>query len=344
MAIILPQDCPAYSRLKEQGVPVKSDTGLEFARSTNAAGVLTVGFVNVMPEIYLDETVDLLLSRLSETNRDIRVVFISPENNPAKGASWSREHAKEQGIDAFVITGYAASNLPFDQLSFKNSLGDLLDYADEEGLAVQAYCAGAMFAANHTYGISKEPSPYKLLGNLEYKTADGESVHLATSRLNTLNRQELLSAVKTQGLEILVETQQAPQPEPGILIDRNRNWVLPLAHLEYAYVTRNDYPDFEGQDLNILEYQYKRDHNTNSPKYDQALADRVHPPVNLHLTPAQVKNREDYSVKVLTEWADRALEQKAERKFAAQAQPIVGYENAVGSTVSGPGLHRTFNS
>ena len=186
-----------------------------------------------------------------------------------------------------------------------------------------------MAVAYAAYGIQKEQAPHKLLGNYEYQTQEGERLYLATSRNNTLNRAELLSAVKTGALQIAAQTEDTPQPEPAVLTDKRRDWILTLAHLEYAYTTSNDYPDFEGQDLHILDYQYRRDHNEQSPKYDPALAARVLPPVHLELSPDQVKAREAYAESLLSNWVSRSYVRKLdldnravihpEKKVAAQS-------------------------
>ena len=301
MAIILSQDHPAYLRLKSKGISVRAEAANADCR--NDANVITLGFVNLMPETYLEETVDLLLGRLSRTPRDIRPVFISPEGKSNKGLSWA--DAQKQNIDSLLITGYAASNLAFEELDFWPALQTIIRDAEKLSLPLLAVCAGAMAVAYQSYQIRKEQAPHKLLGNYEYKTRGGEDIYLATSRNNTLNRRDLLAAVESKGLTIPLQTYDTPQPEPGIIVDKSRNWILTLAHLEYAYTTSDSYPDFEGQPLHILDYQYRRDHNTDSPKYDPELALRVLPPVNLELTSEQVKGREDYAVKLLSDWVVR---------------------------------------
>lgn len=298
MAIILPQDHPAYSRLKSQNIPVRPETANQ--DRYNADSALTLGFINLMPRSYLEETVDLLLARLAHARHDIRPVFISPENKPDKGISWA--DAKRKNLDSLLITGYAASNLPFEELDFWPALQNIIRDAEKSYLPLLGICAGAMAVAYESYGIRKEQAPHKLLGNYDYKTKNGDSLFLATSRNNTLNRRDLLAAVENHGLSIPLQTEDTPQPEPGIIIDQRRNWVLTLAHLEYAYTTNDTYPHFEGQSLNILDYQYRRDHNTHSPDYDPDLAARVLPPANLELTAQQIKDREDYAVKLLSDW------------------------------------------
>ncbi len=321
MAIILPQDHPAFSRLQSQNIPVLAEAANTDQRAADSA--ITLGFVNLMPRMYLEETVDLLLARLAYTGRDIRPVFISPENKPEKGLCWN--DAKKLKIDSLLITGYAASNLHFEELHFWESLQEIIRDAEKLSLPLLAVCAGAMAVAYQSYGIAKEQAPHKLLGNYEYKTAQGERLYLATSRNNTLNRRALLNAVECNGLRIATETTETPQPEPGIITDSRRNWILTLAHLEYAYMTSSTYPHFEGQALHILDYQYRRDHNTNSPDYDPALAARVLPPAHLELTPEQVKAREDYAKGLLSDWVSRTYDMKRAASPAATAHRDNGF-------------------
>lgn len=315
MAIILPQDDPAFSRLQSQNIPVRAEAANE---DRHAQGnMITLGFVNLMPRNYLEETVDLLLGRLAHAAQDIRPVFISPENKPDKGVSWAK--AQEQNIDSLLITGYAASNLPFEELDFWPALQTIILDAEKLSLPLLGICAGAMAVAYQSYGIKKEQAPHKLLGNYDYKTKNGDSLYLATSRNNTLNRCDLLAAIEKRGLAIPLQTEETPQPEPGVITDRQRNWVLTLAHLEYAYTTCDTYPHFEGVPLNILDYQYQRDHNTHSPDYDPDLAARVLPPANLELTARQVKDREDYAVRLLSDWVAKTHTQKYAPAPVAQA-------------------------
>lgn len=314
MAIVLPQAHFSHSYLQSQNLPVRAEAANQDA--LNARRTVTLGFVNVMPTEYLEETVNLLLARLAKAPYDIRPVFISPEGKDCKGLSWGQ--AKVRKLDSLLITGYAASNLPFEELDFWPTLQTIIKDAEKESLPLLGVCAGAMAVAYASYGIRKEQAPHKLLGNYEYKTPEGERLYLATSRNNTLNRCQLLGAVERGDLQIAAQTDDTPQPEPAVLTDRRRNWILTLAHLEYAYTTSNDYPDFEGQDLHILDYQYRRDHNEQNPKYDPALAARVLPPVNLALSPAQVRAREDYAESLLSGWIARAYARKLDlENFAA---------------------------
>ncbi len=310
MAIILPQEHPAFSRLKSNGVPVKSDTGTEFAEAANRPGAITLGFVNLMPRVYLDETVDLLLTRLAQGPNDIRPIFINPED-PSKGVSW--EAAKAEGLDAALVTGYAASNLPFDELSFWEDLKVILNDVREEKIPLLGVCAGAMAIANYYYGIEKHQAAHKLLGNYEYKTPEGESVYLATARHNTLNREQFLKAVNEHGLEVLAETTDTPShPEVGVFADKENHRLLTLSHLEYAY-EKSRYPGFD-EPLHILDYQYQRDHKP-GPKFDPVLASRVKPVVNSDLTPDQVKGREAYAEQLFNNWVADAAKLKASKEL-----------------------------
>ncbi len=306
MAIILPQTHFAHTYLESQNLPVRTEAANQ--DDFNARRTVTLGFVNVMPTEYLEETVNLLLARLAKAPYDVRPVFISPEGKDCKGVSW--EKAKAEKLDSVLITGYAASNLPFEELDFWPALKTIIKDAEKESLPLLGICAGAMAVAYAAYGIKKEQAPHKLLGNYEYQTQEGQRLYLATSRNNTLNRGELLNTVKSGALQIAAQTEDTPQPEPAVLTDKRRDWILTLAHLEYAYTTSNDYPDFEGQDLHILDYQYRRDHNEQSPKYDPALAARVLPPVHLELSANQVKAREDYAESLLSAWVARSYVRK----------------------------------
>ena len=305
MAIILAQDHPAYSRLKNQGIAVKAETADSFGRAAKSQHVVTLGFINLMPTIYLDETVDLLLARLAKAEQDIRPVFIHPEDR-RKGQLW--EEVKKQKLDCVLVTGYAASNEAFENLTFWGELCRILDDVKEQKLPLFGVCAGAMAIARHHYGIAKERAPHKLLGNYEYKTPQGQSLFLATSRHNTLNRTDLLQAVEKQGLRIIAETEQTPQPEPAVIVDPAGNVLLTLAHLEYGN-GKSYYPNFESEKLDILTYQYKRDHRRDAC-YDPELAARVKPPINVPLSNEQVQIREAYAEKLLAEWVRQAYERK----------------------------------
>lgn len=336
MAILLSQDHPAYSRLKSRNVPVRPCSQGGFSRAASRPETaVTLGFVNVMPTVYLDETVDLLLTRLAYARHDVRPVFISPEQDSRKGISW--QQARLQPLDSILVTGYAASDLPFEELHFWNELKTIVRESEARHLPLFGVCAGAMAVANITYGIAKEKAAHKLLGNYEYKTAQGENYFLATSRHNTLNRQDLLRAVHWHGIEILSQTEQTPQPEPGVIVDRRRNWLLALAHLEYAYETCDSYPDFEGQPLHILDYQYRRDHNTKSPKYNPELAARVHPPVNLELDEARVVEREQYAKRLLSDWVEDSFRQRLTREVAQQVREKASRHNTPVSPLLTPG-------
>lgn len=321
MAIILPANHFAHQYLTSQNLPVVSSAANQDAAATRRC--VTLGFVNVMPTEYLEETVNLLLARLARAPYDVKPVFISPEGKDCKGVSWERARAEKP--DCLLITGYAASNLPFEELDFWPALNTIIKDAEHLALPLLGVCAGAMAVAYASYGIQKEQAPHKLLGNYEYTTDTGAHLYLATSRNNTLNRVQLLETVAQGHLQVAAQTHDTPQPEPAVLIDPRRDWVLTLAHLEYAYTTRNDYPDFEGQALHILDYQYRRDHNQQSPKYDPALAARVLPPVHLTLNPAQVKAREDYAESLMAAWIARAYT----RKYVLQNESVRAHHSRV---------------
>lgn len=335
MAIILPQDHPAFHRLQSQNVAVKADTPLNHVFGAASAGdnVVNTAFVNLMPESYLDETMDLLLARLSRAQHDVRPIFVHP-NEPKKGITWAEANQK-YAIDAVMITGYAASNADFDELSFIDGAREILDDTAAKKLPLFAVCAGAMLAANHYYGVSKvpatrapteaggEPEVHKYLGYLPFSDPQGDVVLVPTSRQNTLEANEFAAAVKEFDLSVPLVTHVTLHPEPAVFTDPANNRIFTLSHFEYQDV-KSRYKGFEDEELDILTYQYKRDQASG----DAALMARVQPPINPDPTPAEKAKLHQYSESLFQGFVSTAASVKAERAPAQDTLISYGLQGA----------------
>lgn len=69
-----------------------------------------------------------------------------------------------RNFDGFIITGFAAETIPFENITFIDEIKKLIDELNRNNVEQLYFCWGAMIALNYLYGIEKHPMPEKLFG------------------------------------------------------------------------------------------------------------------------------------------------------------------------------------
>lgn len=84
-------------------------------------------------------------------------------------------------FDGFIITGFPAEQISFENITFINEIRCLIDELNKNNIEQLYFCWGAMAALNYLYRIKKQLLPEKLFG--VYKT----KIFHQTNLLNGLN-------------------------------------------------------------------------------------------------------------------------------------------------------------
>lgn len=170
-----------------------------------------------------------------------------PENVAKISSPLNIEEIKN--FDGFIITGFPAEQIPFEDITFIDEIRCLIDELNRYNVEQLYFCWGAMVALNYLYGIEKQPLSEKLFG--VYKN----HINHQTNLLNGLNHDFLapharytemdkMQIAQDSRLQINAETENgylflvtAPDhPEQNFL----------FSHMEY------------GQDALVKEYQREK--------------------------------------------------------------------------------------
>lgn len=154
-----------------------------------------------------------------------------------------------KNFDGFIITGFPAEKIPFEDVTFIDEIRCLINELNRYNVEQLYFCWGAMAALNYLYGIEKDSLPEKLFG--VYKN----HINHQTNLLNGINHgflapharyteMDKMQIVQDSRLQINAETEDghlflvtAPDhPEQNFL----------FSHMEY------------GQDALLKEYQREK--------------------------------------------------------------------------------------
>lgn len=151
-----------------------------------------------------------------------------------------------QNFDGFIITGFPAEKVPFEEITFIEEVRCLINKLTQYKIEQLYFCWGAMAALNYLYGIRKSTLPEKLFGvyhtniirptNLLNQLDDGFLAQHA--RYTEMDKKQIIQDLRLQinaetenGNLLLVTAKKYPE----------QNFLF--AHLEY------------GDDALLKEYQ-----------------------------------------------------------------------------------------
>ena len=171
MPIVIPQDIPAYSVLKEENIFVMNS---ERAYSQDIRP-LQIAILNLMPTKVETETQFMRL--LSNSPLQVNVTLIYTKSYKSKNTAAAHldrfyksfDDIKNKHFDGMIITGAPVETLPFEEVKYWNELKKIFDYADRNVTSTIYICWGAQAALYYYYGIEKRLLPEKLFGIFPHK-------------------------------------------------------------------------------------------------------------------------------------------------------------------------------
>ena len=171
MPIVIPQDIPAYSVLKEENIFVMNS---ERAYSQDIRP-LEIAILNLMPTKVETETQFMRL--LSNSPLQVNVTLIYTKSYKSKNTAAAHldrfyksfDDIKNRHFDGMIITGAPVETLPFEEVKYWNELKKIFDYADRNVTSTIYICWGAQAALYYYYGIEKRLLPEKLFGIFPHK-------------------------------------------------------------------------------------------------------------------------------------------------------------------------------
>ena len=166
MPIVIPQDIPAFSALKEENIFVMNDE----RAFTQDIRPLEIAILNLMPTKVETETQFMRL--LSNSPLQVNVTLIYTESYKSKNTAAAHlekfykkfDDIRDKHFDGMIITGAPVETMPFEEVAYWDELKKLFDFADKKVTSTIYICWGAQAALYYYYGIQKKLLPEKLFG------------------------------------------------------------------------------------------------------------------------------------------------------------------------------------
>ena len=166
MPIVIPQDIPAFSVLKNENIFVMNDERA-FAQDIRP---LEIAILNLMPTKVETETQFMRL--LSNSPLQVNVTLVYTESYKSKNTAAAHlerfykkfDDIKDKHFDGMIITGAPVETMAFEEVAYWEELKKLFDFADKKVTSTIYICWGAQAALYYHYGIQKHLLPEKLFG------------------------------------------------------------------------------------------------------------------------------------------------------------------------------------
>ncbi len=251
MPIVIPQDIPAFSVLKEENIFVMND---ERAFSQDIRP-LEIAILNLMPTKVETETQFMRL--LSNSPLQVNVTLVYTESYKSKNTAAAHlerfykkfDDIKDKHFDGMIITGAPVETMAFEEVAYWEELKKLFDFADKKVTSTIYICWGAQAALYYHYGIQKHLLPEKLFGGFPHKKyleqhdpllkGIDDVFYVPHSRHTTVYKEDV---EKVKDLVVLCEAEGV-----GLSIAKSRDnrKIFMMGHMEY--------------DRNTLKTEYERD-------------------------------------------------------------------------------------
>ncbi len=171
MPIVIPQDIPAFSVLKNENIFVMNDERA-FAQDIRP---LEIAILNLMPTKVETETQFMRL--LSNSPLQVNVTLVYTESYKSKNTAAAHlerfykkfDDIKDKHFDGMIITGAPVETMAFEEVAYWEELKKLFDFADKKVTSTIYICWGAQAALYYHYGIQKHLLPEKLFGVFPHK-------------------------------------------------------------------------------------------------------------------------------------------------------------------------------
>lgn len=246
MPLIIPEDIPAFSLLKQNAFIMGSNR----AKSQDIRP-LEVLIVNLMPTKI--QTENQILSLLANSPLQVNITLLSTSSYIGTNTPKSHldrfyvnfEAIAHLKFDGAIITGAPIEHLKFEEVKYWGELTKIMDFLKTHCTSSLYLCWGAMAGLYYFHGIPKTSLNSKLFGVFEHFWAEkdlilnglDEIVKIPHSRHSGIEDPKVL---QNKNLKVLLQGE-----ESGITAVKDEKDFFILGHPEYSKET--------------LDMEYKRD-------------------------------------------------------------------------------------
>lgn len=179
--IVSDNDLELLNRLKKAGAIVMSET----QALTQDIRPARIGILNLMPAPAMESTENQWLRYMSNTVLQIEPILLKFDDDIRERDGASRQEILKRyvpwskgisdGLDGLIVTGdnlerrkegtpYAGEELPFEEITYGDSLREVISWARENIFSTIYSCLGSHFALNYLYGVKRTISEKKIFG------------------------------------------------------------------------------------------------------------------------------------------------------------------------------------
>ncbi|MDD6056147.1 MAG: homoserine O-succinyltransferase [Helicobacter sp.] len=251
MPLIIPEDIPAFSFLKEYAFIM----GAKRAKAQDIRA-LEVLIINLMPTKI--ETENQIFSLLANSPLQVNITLLSTESYIGKNTPQSHldrfyvnfNAIKNRKFDGAIVTGAPIEHLEFEEVKYWSELTKIMDFLKSHCTSTLYLCWGAMAGLYYFHKIKKISLDSKKFGIFNHIWVENdlllnglnEVVKMPHSRHSGIDEEATRS---NKNLKILLEGVGVSSENSGITALKDSKDFFILGHPEYA--------------KNTLDLEYKRD-------------------------------------------------------------------------------------
>jgi len=273
MPIKLPSTLPAFSVLRNEGVMVMDET--DAARQDIRP--LSIALLNLMPKKIQTENQFARLIGATPLQIDLHLIRMTEHQTKNTAAEHMEtfyrafQDVKGEKFDGLIITGAPIEHLPFEQVTYWDELGEVMDWTQSNVHSTFGVCWGGMAMINHFHGVNKHILPAKAFGCFRqtnmapaspYLNGFSDECVIPVSRWTEMRQSEIDAA---PGLRTLLG---GPVTGPCLVEDPEHRALYIFNHFEYDSDTLKQEYDrdvTDGTPINIPDNYYPDNDPTKKP-------------------------------------------------------------------------------
>ncbi|UOA31643.1 Homoserine O-acetyltransferase [Sulfitobacter sp. DSM 110093] len=180
MPIKIPSRLPAFDVLRNEGVMVLDE---ELA-SRQDIRPLRIALLNLMPKKI--QTENQFARLIGATPLQIELSLIRMSDHQARNTAAEHmesfyrpfEEMKAEKFDGLIITGAPIEHLEFNEVTYWDELGEVMEWTQTNVHSTFGVCWGGMAMINHFHGVKKHILPEKAFGCFRHRNLAPASPYL----------------------------------------------------------------------------------------------------------------------------------------------------------------------
>lgn len=245
MPITLPQNLPAYSALKNEGVMVMDES----VATRQDIRPLRIGLLNLMPKKIQTETQFARLIGATPLQIDLRLIRMNSHQTRTTSAQHMARFYRpfkdicDQKFDGLIITGAPIETLDYKKVSYWDELCTVFKWTQSNVHSTFGVCWGAMAMLYYFYGIDKHNLNKKIFGcyrqqkmvtSNPYLRGFSDDCVIPVSRWSEIRQKDIDT---TPSLKTLLYSDKTG---PCLLEDEKHRALYIFNHFEYDHSTLHE--------------------------------------------------------------------------------------------------------